>query len=73
LKEGQLHQPQTLAYVDVAATNIDISKFPFIAEAAFIKLKAIIFGDPAASIITKRQTGNSYYNMKKRYYSYQSL
>jgi hypothetical protein len=56
LKEGQLHQPPTLAYVDVAATNIDISKFPFIAEAAFIKLKAIIFGDPGASMITKRQT-----------------
>jgi len=34
LKEGQLHQPPTLA----AATKIDISKFPFIAEAAFIKL-----------------------------------
>jgi hypothetical protein len=54
LKEGQLHQPPTLAYADAAATNIDINKFPFIAEAAFIK--AIIFGDPVASIITKRQT-----------------
>jgi hypothetical protein len=38
LKEGQPHHPPTLAYADGAATKIDISKFPFIAEAAFIKL-----------------------------------
>jgi hypothetical protein len=65
LKEGRAHQPPALASADVAATNINISKFHSLKKQLSSNCQAINYGDLAAYIVNNKKT-NSYYTMKER-------
>jgi hypothetical protein len=56
LKEGQAHQPPALASADVAATNVNISKFHSLKKQLSSNCQAINYGERAAYIVNNKKT-----------------